>query len=51
MTTVAAAIRQHAPQYLQTFGSEVPLGHRKVISTITRCGTGELGSAFYQCQS
>ena len=51
MATVAAAIRQHAPQYLQAFGNQVPLGHRKVLSYITRCGTGELGNAFYQCLS
>ena len=51
MTTVAAAIRQHAPKYLQKFGNRVPLGHRKVLGYIARCGTGELGNAFYRCQS
>ena len=41
--------RQHAPAYLRQFGDDVPLGHRKVISAITRCRTGELGSVTYAC--
>jgi hypothetical protein len=51
MSSVAAAIRQHAPQYLETFGQRVPLGHRKVLSYIRRCQTGELGGALYRCKS
>ena len=47
--TVAAALRRHVPAYLKTFGDRVPLGHRKVLSYITRCRTGELGSLLYQC--
>jgi hypothetical protein len=49
MPTVADCLRQHAPAYLKQFGSDVPLGHRKVISSITRCRTGELGNVIYQC--
>lgn len=49
MPTVADCLRQHAPAYLQQFGSAVPLGHRKVISFITRCRTGELGNVMYRC--
>ena len=51
MPSVADALRQHAPQYLKTFGDRVPLGHRKVLSYIVRCGTGELGNLRYQCKS
>lgn len=51
MSTVAAALIEHVPRYLETFGNRVPLGHRKVLSYITRCGTGELGDAFYKCTS
>ena len=47
--TVAEALRRHVPAYLKTFGDRVPLGHRKVLSYITRCRTGELGSLLYQC--
>jgi hypothetical protein len=50
MATVADCLRQHAPAYLEQFGDAVPLGHRKVISAITRCRTGELGGVVYQCQ-
>lgn len=49
MASVADCLRQHAPEYLQEFGDRVPLGHRKVISAITRCRTGELGGVVYQC--
>lgn len=49
MPTVADCLRQHAPAYLKTFGDSIPLGHRKVISAITRCRTGELGGVHYQC--
>ncbi len=49
MPTVADCLRQHAPAYLAKFGERVPLGHRKVLSAITRCRTGELGGVRYQC--
>jgi len=49
MPSVADALRQHAPAYLAKFGDAVPLGHRKVISSITRCRTGELGNVKYEC--
>lgn len=51
MSSVADAIRQHAPAYLQQFGASVPLGHRKVIDAIRRCRTGELGHVLFQCES
>lgn len=47
--TVAEALRQFAPEYLAKFGNRVPLGHRKVLGLIQRCGTGKLGHAFYRC--
>ena len=51
MPTVADCLKQHAPQYLAKFGRRVPLGHRKVISAITRCRTGLLGGTHFACQS
>ena len=51
MPTVADALRQHLPGYLETFGDRVPLGHRKVLSAITRCRTGQLGDVIYRCTS
>lgn len=50
MATVADALRQHAPAYLQRHESSVPLGHRKVISSITRCRTGALGHVRFECE-
>lgn len=49
MATVADALRQHAPAYLETHGDDVPTGHRKVLGAITRCRTGELGGVLYAC--
>ena len=49
MPTVADCLRQHAPASLSTLGDSVPMQHRKVISAITRCRTGELGGIHYQC--
>ena len=51
MPSVADCLRQHATAYLKQFGDRVPLGHRKVLSLITRCRTGELGGVVYQCES
>jgi hypothetical protein len=37
MPSVADALRAFAPAYLKRFGNDVPAGHRKVLSVITRC--------------
>jgi hypothetical protein len=50
MPSVADCLRQHGGAYLNQFGDDVPLGHRKVLSAITRCRTGELGGVLYECQ-
>lgn len=49
--TVADALRQHGPDYLQKNADHMPAIHRKVLRLIMRCGTGQLGNAFYKCQS
>ena len=51
MPTVAEALRQHAPGYLAKYADRVPLVHRKVLSAILRCRTGQLGHVLYGCQS
>lgn len=50
MPSVADCLRQHAPAYLERFGDRVPVGHRRVLSAITRCRTGELGGVHYRCE-
>ena len=50
MPSVADCLRQHALAYLKQFGDDVPIGHRKVISSITRCRTGDLGHVHYECK-
>lgn len=48
--TVADALRQHAPAFLEKYKDKLPVQHQKVLTAITRCGTGELGHAVYLCQ-
>lgn len=50
MSSVATALRQHSTKYLQTFGNRIPFSHRKVVSLIRRCRTGELGTVAYACK-
>lgn len=49
--TVADALRQHANAYLNTFGQAIPRDHKRVLSLITKCRTGELGHVVKQCDT
>lgn len=51
MPTVADALRQHGDDYLRQFGDRMPLQHRRVLSLIRRCRTGELGHLRYDCDT
>ena len=46
MATVADALRTHGPVVIDSL-SKI---QRKVVSLITRCRTGDLGSVHYQCE-
>ena len=50
MTSVAAALRRHAPQYLRSL-SRAPanIAIRKAFAAIMRCRTGQLGGVQWQC--
>lgn len=49
MAGIAEILRTYGPEYMQTY-PHMPNNHRKVMEAITRCRTGELGQALYQCQ-
>lgn len=51
MPSVADALRQHSDDYLRQFSDRMPTGHKRVLSLIRRCRTGELGHLRYQCDS
>jgi len=51
MPSVADALRQHGDDYLQTFGDRMPIQHKRVLSLIRRCRTGQLGHLRYDCES
>lgn len=50
MPSVADCLRQHGREFLEHFGDRVTLQQRKVLSAVTRCRTGELGSVIYDCR-
>lgn len=49
MPTVADALRQHSPQYLETWGDRIPWAQRQVLRALIRCRTGELGNTLFEC--
>ncbi|MEP4681927.1 MAG: transposase zinc-binding domain-containing protein, partial [Rhodopirellula bahusiensis] len=49
MPTVAEALRQFAPAYLQQHADSISIAEDKVLGAITRCRTGALGGVHYQC--
>ena len=42
-------LRQHGAAFLLQYSDKVSLQQRKVLSAITRCRTGELGSVIFAC--
>ena len=51
MPTVADALRQHGDDYLRQFGDRMPTGHKRVLSLVRRCRTGELGHLRFDCDT
>jgi len=49
MPSVADALRQFAPAYLQQHADSVSVAQDKVLGAITRCRTGALGGVHYEC--
>jgi hypothetical protein len=49
MPALADVVRRYGPTYLERFGRAMPPEHRKVLSAIAACRTGELGTVVYEC--
>src|SRR5687767_14378495 len=49
MPSVADVVRRYGSDYLERFGRAIPAEHRKVMSAIASCRTGELGTVVYAC--
>jgi hypothetical protein len=49
MSSVADCLRQHGEAFFQQYSDKISLQQRKVLSAITRCRTGELGSVIFAC--
>ena len=50
MSIIAEIFRKHADKYLESFGSSMPSGHRKVIAAICSCRTAKAGVSQYHCK-
>ena len=50
MTTLREICTAFGPEYLERY-PQLPLAHRKVISAIQHCRSGQYGHSLYQCQS
>lgn len=51
MPTVADALRQHGDDYLRQFGDRMPTGHKRVLSLVRGCRTGDLGHLRFDCDT
>jgi len=51
MPTVTDVLRLHGDDYLRQFGDRMPTGHKRVLSLIRRCRTGELGHLRFDCDT
>ena len=49
MPSIADVLRRYGPAYLERFGAAVPGQHKKVLTAITACRTGQLGTVVYEC--
>ncbi|MFM7165559.1 MAG: transposase zinc-binding domain-containing protein [Planctomycetaceae bacterium] len=51
--SVADCLRQHGDRFLQEYNdsatTQITLQHRKVLTAIQRCRTGELGHVIFEC--
>lgn len=49
MNRIQTIFRDHGSAYLDHFGHSVPLAHRRVISAIQECRSGERGLHVFEC--
>ena len=49
MNRIQEIFRDHGPAYLERYGASVPLAHRRVISAIQECRSGERGLHVFEC--
>lgn len=50
MTTINEIFQTYGPEYLQQYGSNMPLNHKKVINAINDCRTERYGISIYECE-
>jgi hypothetical protein len=49
MPEVADVLRRYSREYLDQFGEELLLSHRRAIGDLLACRTETLGGHLYQC--
>lgn len=50
MGKIKGIFRTYAPEYLNLYGNNMPLQHKKVIAAMLSCKTEENGSLVYECE-
>lgn len=51
MNTIQKIFQDHADSYLACYGERMPANHRKAISAITECRTGQRGYHVFGCEN
>lgn len=48
--TIKEIFQAYAPEYLERFGNDMPIEHRKVIDAILNCRSKRYGASIYKCE-
>ncbi len=51
MNKIQQIFQEYGPEYIKRYGNKMPSAHRKVISALINCRTGELGLHEFGCSS
>jgi hypothetical protein len=50
VVALADILARHGAEYIERYGSAVPLAHRRVLALLRACGTGDLGRVQWYCE-
>lgn len=50
MTTLHEIFSTFAPEYIERFGDDMPLDHRKTLDAILKCRTQQAGYFYFECE-
>jgi rubrerythrin len=50
MTPISEIFSTFGPEYMERFGNDVPLEHRKAVDAMIACRTRKAGITYYECE-